>query len=102
MGRIQKHRRIVIPFFGIGLLTFVCGPLLYSFTASQAQTQSLGQISAESDSETYAQTDDLIRDPSAHWPQMSREKLEKTREALIEEGFSPIQADSILPYAQNP
>ena len=100
MGRIHKHRRHAIPLLGVGIMTCACGPLLYAFKDSQTSLESHSNESALSD--IQAQTDDAIRLSSDQWPEMSLEKREQTREALIEEGLSPMQADAILPYAQSP
>ena len=92
----RDRRRPLIPLMGISILGTCSIPLIVSFSSAQSQGSTVTVP------DIYAQTDDVLREPQEKWPPMTPEQKAQARATLIEKGFSPMEADGLLPYAKTP
>ncbi|MEM9136865.1 MAG: hypothetical protein AAGB01_05905 [Cyanobacteria bacterium P01_F01_bin.42] len=86
---------------GLGLLVYAHTPNISAQDRAISTESQLPSTDAlEVEPQGFRQSDDLLRDRESPWPPMTPAQIEQTRTTLIREGFSPMEADTILPAAR--
>ena len=114
----NNSRGKLLALLGLGLIALASTPYLSAQQLSDFPQPTPSEARPLSfESSPWQQVDDPWRDDPKltdtlqaegrgydlpHWPPMSPEQIEQTRTTLIREGFSPMQAEAILPTTALP